>query len=150
MIAKPIRQKEAFLYPTRDSLFFSHEAQRRRFRFISDLTQFLFSTRNSKIMFKEISELIILALTNSEEAYLDKKFFIGTKASMYHFYLLIFEILYYKITFNKFNTIDKKQFLKDINKLHEIIYNCNELNPKERFELLKKERTVLNTYLERI
>jgi len=75
MIAKSIRQEVTLPHSKKYSLFYKYEAQKRRIRFISDIAHFLFSYENFKILLKEISELIISALTGSEEAYLDKMFF---------------------------------------------------------------------------
>ena len=110
----------------RESCFLKNEAQKRKFRYISQLISVLFHSGN----FVEISNLIVLALNGNENAFLDKDFFKNNDNLLY--------------------TFDRKNYLEEIKKIHKIVVNNKNPHPKFRLRLLKLERTLIHRYLKTV
>jgi hypothetical protein len=122
--------KTKFIQTNKNPLFLRYEAQRRKYSYLSRLVSILFAQKNFYGRFNEISTLIILALNGSEEAYLDKKFYISIE--------------------HPFPNFKIRDYLKEIGKIHEILLKSINLNCQQRVNLLQQERELIKTYLEKI
>ena len=124
------KDKSKLIQKNEDPLFLRYEAQRRKFSYLSQLISLLFTPENSQGHFNEISRLIILALNGSEEAYLDKKFFLNREKELTKF--------------------KNREYLEELIKIHRIILKSISLNCQQRVNLLQQERELMKTYLEKI
>ena len=129
-LIKSSQNKSKFIQINKDPQFLRYEAQRRKFSYLSQLISLLFAHKNSHRRVNEISMIINLALNGSEEAYLDKKFFINRE--------------------KEFTKFKNREYLEELTKIHEILLKSIDLNCQQRVNLLQKERELIKTYLQEI